>query len=169
MLLEYLRSFYAYNAWANEKILVKSADVPYDDFIAPLEGVSFGSLRDTLSHTVLVQQNWLRRWQGVQRVEWPPLEEFGPDCATIHVEWARIEAETQAFIQTLDEAGLDRKIGYISRAGEYYAYPLGRLMLHQVNHATQHRSEAAVILTRLGRSPGNWDYPIFLDEIHENT
>lgn len=169
MLLEHIRSFYAYNAWANEKILAKAADVPHADFIAPVEGVSFGSLWHTLSHTLLVQQNWLRRWQGVKRVEWTDLGVFAPDFVTLRTKWTDIEGETQAFISTLDEAALGRMVDYISSAGKQFGYPLGHLMLHQVNHATQHRSEAAVILTRVGRSPGNWDYPFYLDEFGLNA
>jgi uncharacterized damage-inducible protein DinB len=37
-------------------------------------------------------------------------------------------------------------------------------MLHQVNHATQHRSEAATMLTRLGCSPGWLDVLYFVDQ-----
>ncbi len=37
------------------------------------------------------------------------------------------------------------------------AYPLWQMMLHQVNHATQHRSEVAVIWTQFGHSPGALD------------
>jgi len=35
-------------------------------------------------------------------------------------------------------------------------------MLHQVNHGTQHRSEAAMVLTRFGRSPGLLDFLYYL-------
>ena len=45
-----------------------------------------------------------------------------------------------------------------------WAYPLWQQMTHQVNHATQHRSEAAVLLTRHGRSPGGLDLLFFVDE-----
>jgi uncharacterized damage-inducible protein DinB len=36
--------------------------------------------------------------------------------------------------------------------------------LHQVNHATQHRSEAALLLTRFGYSPGWLDLLVYVDE-----
>jgi uncharacterized damage-inducible protein DinB len=48
--------------------------------------------------------------------------------------------------------------------GERWAYPLWQQVLHQVNHATQHRSEIAATLTRFGHSPGDLDLLIFIDE-----
>jgi uncharacterized damage-inducible protein DinB len=46
---------------------------------------------------------------------------------------------------------------------------LWRPVFHQFNHSTAHRSEAAVMLTNFGHSPGDLDYVIYLAEIGEGV
>jgi uncharacterized damage-inducible protein DinB len=43
--------------------------------------------------------------------------------------------------------------------------PVWQTLAHVVNHGTQHRSEAAVIVTEAGRSPGDLDMIPFAQEI----
>ena len=54
-------------------------------------------------------------------------------------------------------------VAYTNMQGERWAYPLWQQMIHQVNHATQHRSEAAMMLTKLDCSPGGLDLLYFVD------
>ena len=54
--------------------------------------------------------------------------------------------------------------GYVNFQGETWTYPLWQQLLHQVNHATQHRSEVAAQLTRFRHSPGWLDFLVYLDE-----
>ena len=46
--------------------------------------------------------------------------------------------------------------------GVTHSLPLGQMLLHVVNHGTQHRSEVAMLLTELGHSPGDLDFHLFL-------
>ena len=61
-----------------------------------------------------------------------------------------------AFVSSLP----NRKIPVV----ETWTYPLWQQMIHLVNHTTQHRSEVAAVLTRLGRSPGWLDFLLYVDE-----
>jgi uncharacterized damage-inducible protein DinB len=42
---------------------------------------------------------------------------------------------------------------------------LWQAMLHVLNHGTQHRSEAAAMLTEFNHSPGDIDFMVFLREM----
>ena len=160
-MLAHLRTLYAYNAWANARILDTAALVPEARYLERPDGLD--SLRDTLVHIAAAQWVWLQRWQGVSPERlWDPAE--FPDVAALRARWREVEAATQHYLETLDEAALAREVDYVNFQGLAWAYPLWQQMLHQANHATQHRSEAALLLTRAGASPGWLDFLVFLDE-----
>jgi uncharacterized damage-inducible protein DinB len=85
------------------------------------------------------------------------------DIAALRARWDDVERATAAFVVDVTEARLAETIAYLNFKGKRWAYPLWQQMLHQVNHATQHRSEAAVMLTHFGHSPGLLDLLYFID------
>ena len=161
MLDAVIRNLYDYNAWANARILDTAELLTPQQLIAP-GGASFDSVRDTLVHTMNAQWLYLERWQGRSPRAWPETTAYS-NLAAIRARWHVIERDTQAFVAGLDDVRLATVVEYTNMQGERWAYPLWQQMIHQVNHATQHRSEAAVLLTQLGHSPGWLDLLYFVD------
>jgi uncharacterized damage-inducible protein DinB len=156
-----IRTLYDYNAWANRQILDSAAQLTPDQLRAA-GSASFESIHETLVHTMSAQWMWLSRWQGSSpSAMLDPADYAG--VAAIDARWRRIEQDTQDFMAGLDDTALARVVEYTNTKGQRYEYPLWQLMLHQVNHATQHRSEAAAMLTQFGHSPGWLDLIRYLD------
>jgi uncharacterized damage-inducible protein DinB len=159
-MLEGIRDLYAYSAWANARILDTAEQLTPEQFTTSGDG--FDSVRDTLVHTASVQWLWLERWRETSPPElWDPAD-FA-DIAALRSRWEAVEAATSEYVATLREPDLARVMSYVNFQDERWAYPLWRQLLHQVNHATQHRSEAALLLTRLGYSPGWLDLLVYVD------
>lgn len=161
MSVAYFQTLYNYNVWANQQILDTAAQLTPDQLHAGGQA-SFESIHATLVHTLSAEWVWLSRWQGAS-----PRSLFAPadfaDLAAIRTRWAEIEQDTQAFLQQLDDDALNRVVHYANTKGQPFAYPLWQLLLHQVNHATQHRSEVAMALTEFGHSPDGLDFIRYLD------
>lgn len=161
-MLDAIRPLYAYSAWANARILDTAERMNLQQFIAQNNGA--GSIREILVHTASGQWIWLERWLGrAPRAMWNPAE--FPYVATLRSRWAEVEDETARFVAGLTEDDLARELTYVNMRGETWTYPLWKMLLHQVNHATQHRSEAALLMTERGHSPGDLDLLVYYDRI----
>ena len=164
MSTEYIRTLYQYSAWANGRILDTAAGLAPGQ-LTEGAGASYGSVRDTLVHTMSAQWIWLQRWKGVSPRAMLRAGDF-PDLDAIRTHWAALERETRDFVEGLGEAQLARVISYTNTRGQEWAYPLWQMLIHQVNHATQHRSEAAMLLTQMGHSPGDLDLLVYMDGVN---
>ncbi|HEX5498482.1 MAG TPA: DinB family protein, partial [Thermomicrobiales bacterium] len=155
-----------YNRWANGRILDAAARLEPGQFVATESGEP--SISDTLVHIASAQWLWRRRWLGQSpAARWDPAD-FA-DIGALSQRWAVEEAETAAFVGGLGAADLDRVVAYRNQRGEPWSYPLWQQLLHQANHAQQHRSEAALLLTRAGCSPGDLDFLIYLDTFDDRA
>ena len=162
-MIDQIRNVYAYNAWANGRILDTAERLDAEAFVA--EHPIAGSIRDILVHTAWAHWIWLERCRGESpRVRWAP--EAFPDLPTLRARWGEVEADTTAYLSDLAESDLAREVRYANFAGEPWTYPLWQALLHQANHATQHRSEAALLLTEAGHSPGDLDFLRYFDGLN---
>lgn len=158
---ESIGTLYRYSAWANARVLETAERLGPRELSEP-GGASHDSVHGTLVHTMSAQWIWLARWTGTSPAAMLDAREFG-DLVAIRARWDEIEGDTRRFVATLTDDALARVVEYRNTRGERWAYPLWQQMVHQVNHATQHRSETALILTRFGHSPGDLDFLVFID------
>lgn len=115
-----------------------------------------GSLRGTLVHPCWSETNWLARWEG--RPALPRfVEDNFPAVADLRAGWSAREAARRALLATLDDAQSDTSFHYTRTNGEPRSQIFWRLLVHIVNHGTQHHTEAAILLMRYGASPGDID------------
>lgn len=165
MHLDYLRTLYGYNDWANRRILDTAERLTPEQLHT--DGIaSFGSIHATLVHTMGVQWLWFRRLRGESPAALPDAADV-PDLAAIRARWAGIEADTQRFIAALEPEGENapnRVVTYARMGGQPLSQPAWEILLHVVNHSTQHRSEVAAMLTQFGHSPGDLDLTKYLRE-----
>lgn len=152
--------FYRYNQWANAKILNAAANVTAEQFLVPA-AFPHGGLRGTLVHALFAEWIWRQRWEGTSPTErWKP-EEF-PTFESLRTRWLEEETRLMDFVSHVTDERLNSTFDYRNTAGKPLSQTLWYAMAHVVNHGTQHRTEAAAMLTDLGHSPGDIDLIYFL-------
>jgi uncharacterized damage-inducible protein DinB len=156
-----------YGYWATQRILKAAAHVSIQDFTAP-RSYSHGGLRGTLVHALAAEQLWRIRCQERSSPTSLALkEEDFPDLVTLRDYWQGEERLMRSYLNRLDDMALSQSIRYRFFDGNEYEHLLWQVLIHVVNHGTQHRSEAAVMLTDLDCSPGNIDLSVYLRELHQ--
>jgi uncharacterized damage-inducible protein DinB len=167
------RLLFEYNAWANDRVLEKAAEVPQAAYYASAEGLSFGTLHATLVHIMLGELVWLSRWRGKKppealkdgRLAATLAQTEVPTLVRLREMWdAEREKQTPFFASLTDEA-VAAPLRYEDQHGNPNQQPLWQLMTHLLNHGTQFRAEAAVRLTQLGYSPGDLDLIVWLRRV----
>jgi uncharacterized damage-inducible protein DinB len=75
-----------------------------------------------------------------------------------------MEEETRLmnFVNEIREERLNSTFDYRNTAGTPFTKVVWHVMAHVVNHGTQHRTEAAAMLTEFGHSPGDIDLVLFV-------
>ena len=157
-----IHSLFDYNYWVNKRILETAEGLSQEEFTA--EGpTSHGSLRSTLVHALSAEWAWRQRCQGSSPSGLLSQEDF-PDLESLARRWQEEENAMRSYLAGLTDDDLTSIIRYARTEGAWFETPLWQILLHVINHGTQSRSEAAVLLTQFGHSPGDLDYMIFLRE-----
>jgi uncharacterized damage-inducible protein DinB len=158
-----MQLIYDYNYWANGKILAASAKVTEEQFLAPAE-FPRGGLRETLLHIVDAEYGWRGFFEANTFSEDLKAEDF-PTFQSLEKKFHEEEKSMRAYLHRLKDEDMNSHTKYTTSEGVLRDRILWHCLLHVANHGTQHRSEAAAMLTSFGASPGDLDFTVFLNEI----
>ena len=146
MTIDDVRELFAYDRWATERVLAALDGIDRETWSAT-HVVDERGLGGVLVHMLGAYQRWRH---GLMDDGQTPRPESGPllSPADLAAQWALEWPAMDAFLASRDDA-------WLRRDDEGVAFE--RMLQHLANHGTQHRAEAAVLLTQAGHSPGDLD------------
>ena len=157
-------ALFDFTYWANRHLLEVAEGLTSTEWAASTDITTRG-LRATLVHALDVESSWRLRLQERPKADWGAEAELQasdyPTPRSLAEHWSRDEAEMRAWLDTLDQATLDAPWS----DGGKDDFPLWYFLVHIVTHSQQQRSDAAVLLSRAGHSPGNIEFLDYADAV----
>jgi uncharacterized damage-inducible protein DinB len=153
------RHFYDYHFAENRKI--------WDRYITPLTDEQFtqhanyshGSIRDQIVHLMDVDDIWFSELQGTSPTQPLPPASID-DRQAIRARWDEIEQRARGYLAALqDEMLFERPI---KEPDEDRGLIVWQVLLHVVNHGTDHRAQLLRQLNDLGMQTTSQDYIFYV-------
>jgi len=148
-----VRFLFGYDRWATRRLLNAAQDLDAAAWSRPATADARG-IGGALVHALGAHQRRRNGWQGRDDRPRPELEAL-PSVEDLRDRWEIEWAALDDWFDTLTDADVNRA---------FNGTPLWQAMVQIFNHGTQHRSEAAVLLTEAGHSPGDLDFSDYVEE-----
>jgi uncharacterized damage-inducible protein DinB len=148
-----IRFLFAYDRWATRRLL-NVLDGLDADVWTRTHVVGERGLGSILVHHLGASQRWRHAFQQTGESPEPegePLPAIGELRGVWEAEWAAVDA----WLPTVTD-------GFVEHVHD--GVPVWQMLVHVVNHGTQHRAEAAALLSAEGRSPGELDLMNYAEE-----
>ena len=159
---EHVRSAYAYNEWANNRVVDAAAGLT-DEQLTNERGGSRGSLAENLAHLVSTQVGWSDVISEADFTPQPSLPETDV-MAALRTRFDESHARLREITDGLTPESLAAVVRR-ERGGAMHGYPRWQMLLHLATHGTQHRAEIGVALLALDASPGDLDAIYFFPDL----
>ena len=150
-------SLYAYNQWANEKI-VQLCDGLTDAQLDQPKEMGFGTLRATLFHILTADVVWMERWEAAPWREFPS-DPGGKSVAEIAQSLGEVGRRRLSLIEENQADHWNATIDYQDSTKASYSHQIHDLLLHVWIHGIHHRAQALNYLKQFDRTiPGGIDW-----------
>lgn len=149
-----IRFLFDYDRWGTSRVL-SEAEGCADALWSGANMIGERGLGGILVHGLGAHMRWRHGWEEATGPRPRPETEPLPSPFNLLRAWEHEWAELDRYLAGLRDGDLERLLEGV---------PLWQTMVHVVNHGTQHRSEAAALLTDAGRSPGDLDLIYFAEK-----
>lgn len=158
-----LVTLYDYSYWASARIQRALLQLTPEQFSAANTS-SHGSLRGTLAHALFAQVIWRRRMMGEEMPGGMPKSDDFPIPQALVDAFRAEETQMRSYLASLSDDEVQAIVHYKTTKGVPQQDVRWHLLMHVLNHGTQHYAEAAAMLTDFGGSPGDVDMIIYFRE-----
>jgi uncharacterized damage-inducible protein DinB len=153
------RQLFDYHFAENRKIWDRYVSSLSDEQFTQHAGYSRGSVRDQILHLISCDTVWFSGLRGVEIPEDLAPADF-PDRASIRTHWDSVEQNMRDYLAELrDDMLFDQPL-----EGEDKELILWQVLLHVVNHGTDHRAQILRLLNDLGVETTYQDYIFYVYE-----
>lgn len=149
-MLELIKRLFAYDAWANARVLAAMKNAQSQTALAPL------------AHLLVSEKIWLMRLRGedTSAVNKSP-ELSHAECESL---FGEMRASYASYINSLGEDDLGSKLTYRNFKGTEFRTPVGEILTHVAMHGTYHRGQVAKAMRAEGHAPADTDFITFVRE-----
>jgi uncharacterized damage-inducible protein DinB len=150
-----MKSLSAYNRWADDKIVTAAETLSLDAL--QTEAADGRSIVETLAHSVRTQLWWLSTWSAVPSQLYEHRTGAGLQQA-----FEEAHSRIERFATKTEDLEWERVVEFSFPGASALRLPAWQTFLQVMYHSFQHRAQVAEALTRLGHSPGDMDYILWL-------
>jgi uncharacterized damage-inducible protein DinB len=163
MQVDEVRFLFDYDRWATERVLDAWKRLEPTTATGP---IGDRNLTTIMVHMLGAAERWRASFAGEPSPGSRERRRDMPGPAQLRTDWEAEWEHRRRMFEVLGQAGADDGFHDPEQDSDdpIEGAPLWQLMLHVVNHGTQHRSEAAALLTAAGASPGDLDLVEFVVE-----
>lgn len=149
MMLTAVRTLVDYHYAAYEQVWSSVMELSREQFVQERD-YSLGSVRNQLVHVMNVDDRWLSRLQQQQPTQVLEFADF-KDQQSVRQEWGSIRQRVQEYVLGLSREQLERTVElHFPGRGGRHDNTRWQILLHVVNHGTDHRAQILALLHDLG-------------------
>ena len=159
-----LPDFFKYNLWANLRLLDACAQLSDAQLDATTKG-TFGSVRETLMHLFASEEGYARHFNFTGTAPTPRLADLTTFPGFDELR-RRAERSGKELIAIAEQGDLSQ---ILHLDGGTYDAPVIVVLIQAVNHAIDHRSQIATLLSQQDIKPPDLDGWAYNDAMHERS